>query len=93
MNRTAERVRELEQVARQVRLDAIEMAFSAGEKGGHLGGGLSSVEILTALYGEVLRYDVKNPYWEKRDRLIDSKNHCELALFPGLANAGFLERS
>lgn len=93
MNRTAERVRELEQVARQVRLDAIEMAFSAGERGGHLGGGLSSVEILTALYGEVLRYDVKNPYWANRDRFIASKNHCVLALFPVLANAGFLNRS
>ena len=93
MNRTAERIKELEQTAMQVRLDALDMAFSAGEKGAHLGGGLSCVEILTALYGEVLRYDVKNPHWANRDRFISSKNHCVLALFPVLANAGFLDHS
>ena len=65
-----ERIKELEQTAMQVRLDALDMAFSAGEKGAHLGGGLSCVEILTALYGEVLRYDVKNPHWANRDRFI-----------------------
>lgn len=93
MNITEQRIHELKQIAKQVRLDALDMAFSAGEKGAHLGGGLSCIEILTVLYGEILRYDIKNPYWENRDRFIPSKNHCVLALFPILSKAGFLDHT
>jgi transketolase len=48
---------------------------------------------MAVLYGEVLKFDVKNPYWEERDRFLPSKNHCTLAHFPALAEAGFIEKS
>lgn len=56
-----------------------------------MGGCFSSVEILTALYfGNVLRYDTKDPQWRQRDRFILSKGHASAALYTALAYAGFL---
>lgn len=85
-----EQVVQLTEMAKRMRLDAIEMAYSTKEKGAHLGGGLSCMEIMAVLYGAVLRYQVDNPMWEERDRFIPSKNHCVLAHFPALAEAGFI---
>lgn len=93
MNITPKMVERLKNMAKDIRLDAIEMAFSAGDKGAHLGGGLSCVEIMAVLYGGILRYDVKNPFWIDRDRFLPSKNHCVLAHFPALVKAGYIEHS
>ena len=90
MNQSKERVEELREMVRRMRLDALDMALSTGDKGSHLGGSLSSMEILAVLYGEVMKYDVKNPAWEDRDRFLPSKNHCVLAHFPVLAEMGFI---
>lgn len=57
--------------------------------GGHAGGSLSVADILASLYGTVMRYDPKNPDWEKRDRLVLSKGHSGLGLYAALAAAGF----
>ena len=76
-------------MAKRMRLDALDMALAAGSGGSHVGGSLSCVEILAVLYGEVLRFDVKNPLDRNRDRFIPSKNHCVLAHIPALAEAGF----
>ena len=56
---------------------------------GHVGAALSLVEILRALYDDVLHYDVKNPKWEERDRCILSKGHGCLALYVVLQDKGF----
>ncbi len=55
---------------------------------GHPGGSLSSVDILTALYFHVLRYDPKKPTWPERDRFIMSKGHASPAMYSVLAEAG-----
>ena len=83
---------ELREMARRMRLDALDMALSTGSKGAHLGGSLSCMEILAVLYGEVLRIDPENPEWEERDRFLPSKNHCTLAHFPALAETGFFPK-
>ena len=90
MNQSKERVEELKEMVKRMRLDALDMALSTGDKGSHLGGSLSCMEILAVLYGEVMQYDVKNPTWEDRDRFLPSKNHCVLAHFPALAEMGFI---
>lgn len=41
----------------------------------HIGGDLSSVEIVTVLWQDVMRYNPENPSWEGRDRFILSKGH------------------
>lgn len=67
------------------------MAFSC-EGPAHLGGALSMVEIIVALYGSALRFDSNNPYWEDRDRFILSKGHGVLAFYACLAEFGFFPK-
>jgi transketolase len=58
-------------------------------KASHIASNLSIVEILTVLYGRILKYDQKNPTWEERDRLILSKGHAAVVLYSILSEAGF----
>lgn len=52
---------------------------------------LSAVEIFVALYyGKVLSFDAANPNWEGRDRLIISKGHGAISLYPILADLGYI---
>jgi len=51
---------------------------------------LSAVEIFTALYyGGLLEHRGAEPRWEGRDRLIVSKGHGSICLFPILADRGY----
>lgn len=80
--------RKLEDDSRWVRRQVLEMVLSANK--GHIGGSLSCVDILVALYlGGVLRVDPHCPKWAERDRFIMSKGHCAEALYSVLARAGF----
>ena len=92
MSERAEKVLRLAELAKQLRLDALDMALAAESGGSHVGGSLSCVEILAVLYGEILHFDVKNPLDPNRDRFLPSKNHCVLAHIPALAAAGFFPR-
>lgn len=56
---------------------------------GHPGGSLSCVEILTALYYEVMNVDPVNPEWKERDRFVMSKGHGCPTLYAILADMGF----
>ncbi len=65
------------------------VGMCAGEQGGHLGGSMSLVEILTALYFAVLRVDPAAPDAPDRDILILSKGHSAICLYAVLAERGF----
>jgi transketolase len=78
--------------ARQMRIYALEMSLAAGPVGAHLGGGLSMIEIIAALYFGALSYHVENPRWELRDRFILSKGHGALAYYAALSLAGFFDK-
>ncbi len=80
----------MEKFARGMRLDIVELVYRAGKEGAHLGGCLSLVDILTVLYCKFLRFDVKNPAWELRDRLILSKAHASIGLYAAMHQAGLL---
>ena len=81
---------ELEAMARRIRLNIAKMTHQSGLKGAHLGGSMSVVEILTVLYGNVMRYDPARPDMAERDRLILSKAHAAVALYAALHEAGYL---
>lgn len=82
----------LEQKARWLRQQTLEMIVAAGK--GHIGGSFSCMEILVVLYyGGLLAFDPKRPHWEGRDRLIVSKGHSTLGLYPLLADLGFFPLS
>ncbi len=61
-------------------------------KAGHIAPSLSSVDILTALYYDVMAYRPKDPLWEARDRLIFSKGHGCYALYAILADKGVIPK-
>lgn len=88
---TSNRIQNIEAMAKRMRLAALDMALAAGKGGAHLGGGLSCIEIFAVLYGGVLRFDARNPCWQDRDRFFVGKNHCVLAQFPALYEAGYIE--
>lgn len=90
INHSEDNVKRLRDMAKRMRLDAMDMALASGRNGSHLGGSLSAIEIMAVLYGEVLNYDISNPLDLERDRFIPSKNHCVLAHIPALAEAGFI---
>jgi transketolase len=80
-------VAELAEIARQLRVDVLQMIHRAGS--GHPGGSLSAAEIVTALYFHQLRLDPSNPQWLDRDRFILSKGHAAPILYAALARRGF----
>lgn len=59
---------------------------------GHVGSAFSVVEIIRALYEDILRIDPQRPDWPERDRFILSKGHGCLALYVALAQKGFFPR-
>jgi transketolase len=84
------KVEELRRRAYANRAQALTMIHRAGL--GHAGGDLSSMDILTTLYGAVLRVDPARPADPDRDRFFMSKGHCTGALYSTLAEAGFFPR-
>jgi transketolase len=79
----------LKDLSKEIRKVMLKMGY-ASEKAAHFGGGLSMVEILTSLYGEVLNYKVDNPRWVDRDRFILSKGHGVLGFYATLYVFGFI---
>lgn len=77
----------------KVRRDIIDMTYATGNIGAHLGGSLSMVEMLATLYIGCLKYDKNDSESECRDRVILSKGHAALALYPTLVQAGIIEKS
>ena len=63
------------------------MLAAAGS--GHPGGSLSAVEIVTALYGRIMRHNPQQPLWPDRDRLILSKGHAAPVVYAALAECGY----
>jgi len=86
----AERIVELEQTARQLRVDVLKMLNTA--RSGHTGGSLSALDVMTALFFEKMRHDPSLPGWPERDRFVLSKGHAAPALYACLAEAGYFPR-
>ncbi|MEZ5400017.1 MAG: transketolase [Bryobacteraceae bacterium] len=74
----------------EIRRGIIEMVYRA--QSGHIGGSLSAVEILVALYYRAMRHDAANPAWAERDRFILSKGHCTPVLYAVLADCGYFPK-
>jgi transketolase len=80
----------LKEKARWVRRQTINIHAIAPET--RLASSLSAVELFVALYyGEILRFDPREPRWAGRDRLVISKGHGSISLYPILADLGFFE--
>ena len=83
-------VKELNEISRELRLDALEIIHERGQ--GHPGGSLSASEIVAALYFHHLKIDPNRPNWPERDRFILSKGHACAILYAALARRGYFPR-
>lgn len=76
--------------SRHVRKRVLEAVYKAGK--GHLGGALSIVEILSAIYfSNVFTFGSKSDTAPARDRLILSKGHAGVGLYAVLTEAGWID--
>lgn len=81
--------------ALQVRINLLQMLHKA--QTGYLGGSLSLIEMLVALYygklpgGPIMNFDPSKPGWEGQDYFVLSKGHASAALYTVLADLGFFD--
>lgn len=86
-------VKELESFAKENRQNIIKMVYNA--QSGHIGGALSSADILTVLYHKCMK---TCPQWrdskdfDNHDRFVLSKGHASAALYAVLAQLGFFPK-
>ncbi|URZ16214.1 transketolase [Clostridium felsineum] len=83
-------VKDLEVKATEVRRGVLDMVYRS--KAGHIGGSMSSIDILTTLYYNILNIDSKKFSDLGRDRFILSKGHIAEALYYILADRGFFDK-
>ncbi len=82
-----EKIKILEEKAKEIRVSVVEMLASAGS--GHLAGSLGMADVFSLLYFHVLLHDSKNPAWEERDRLVLSNGHICPVLYTAMAHSGY----
>ena len=81
-------VQALEDMARRCRVNIVKMTHAANS--GHPGGSLSSIDLLSCLYGTQMRVDPDDPDWPDRDRFIMSKGHASPAVYSILHEVGYI---
>ncbi|MBM9468545.1 transketolase [Nakamurella leprariae] len=80
---------ELEALARHARWLVLSTVADAGA--GHIGGPLSQMDLLLALYFNHLRIDPSDPHRDDRDRFVLSKGHTAIGLYTVLALRGYFD--
>ena len=78
---------DLADLARRGRLLVVESVAHSGA--GHIGGPLSAMDLLLALFFRVLRIRPDEPDWPDRDRFILSKGHSAIGLYVAMALRGY----
>jgi transketolase len=78
---------DLEALARRGRQLVIESVAHSGA--GHIGGPLSAMDLLVALFFRVLRIRPDDTAWPGRDRFILSKGHSSIGLYVVMALRGY----
>ena len=82
--------KELTILAEKNRKRLVEVVYRA--KAGHIGGDLSCLNVMTALYFHVMQgLNPQEPKAPNRDRFVLSKGHCVEALYVTLEAKGFLK--
>ncbi len=84
------REKELQLIAQDLRISGLEMV--RGAHSGHIGGAFSLSEIMAVLYFEKMNVEPAQPQWIDRDRLVMSKGHATVALYPTLAAKGYFPK-
>jgi transketolase len=81
---------QLQEIAREIRLDIVEMLYRAGS--GHVGGSLSATDVLVALFFSHMHLMPGNACYPDRDYFVLSKGHAAPVLYAILARLGYFPR-
>jgi transketolase len=87
---TKEEHKNLLETAKKIRHSIINTTLKAG--GAHVGGGLSALDIMVALYFKYMNVNPEDPENPDRDRFVLSKGHGAIGFIPVLAERGFFEK-
>lgn len=66
-------VQRLDKAALETRINLLNLCNRTGI---HIGGDMSVCDMMTVIWQYAMRYDIKNPHWEDRDRFVLSKGHA-----------------
>ena len=86
-------IKELKNLSVENRKNIIKMVYNA--QSGHIGGALSSIDILTVLYNKIMNICPqwsKSEDFDKRDRFVLSKGHASAALYSVLSQTGYFPK-
>ena len=86
----SESKKNVEVLAKKIREKILLMAFSAGQSSAHIGGALSTVDIISTLYQMVFQINKKDLFDENKDRFILSKRDGCLSYYAILNHLGFI---
>lgn len=84
-----QQIKKLKIQASEICEKTVELIYNGG--GGHIGGDLSEVDIMVALFNYI-KHDPKNPKWSGRDYFILSKGHSSEAYYTLLSEYGYIDR-
>jgi len=84
-------VKHLEYHAASARRKVVRMVAAGGS--GHMGGAMSCMDLLTALYFRTMKIDPQNPKMSDRDRFVLSAGHKCMAQYAVLCERGFFDES
>lgn len=93
MTLTDNEIKEIKKLCLENRKNILTMVYTA--KSGHIGGSLSSCEIMTVLFNNCMKNapkGVNSPEYETRDRFVLSKGHVSPIYYSVLANLGFFPK-
>ena len=77
----------LKELSYDLRKDVVDMIMEG--KAGHIGGDMSIIDTLIALYFDAMNVTPENFNDDDHDRFVMSKGHCVEALYAVLAAKGF----
>ncbi len=92
MNFNSELIEKIIIFSKKIRKNILDVAYKGGAERAHIGGALSSADIVATLYSEVMKINKNNPVDNDRDRFILSKGHACLVLYSALYEIGMLSK-
>lgn len=83
-------IKQLEEIANELRKDVVNMLTEAGS--GHTAGSLGLVDLITALYFNIMKLNPIDPNWKERDVLFLSNGHVVPAQYAAMAHRGYFPK-
>ena len=78
-------------ICKNIRRAILEMVYSA--KSGHIGGSLSSVEVLKVIFHHIINLKINKNTGKRTDKFVLSKGHASPVYYAVLSSKGFIDPS